>query len=271
MNEVTGYPEAFTYKEMKHLMIHIMLPNQTHYCTLSLRIKKYWFKAIKPLMNVRWTDDDLPLRLHVLPLRSPWFNVNVNGVSVTGWMGKGGGGAYIPGWRVVLKGLVASSKTLCSAPCLLNRAELIWVCLGSLLSSLGRLSPSLLLPLPSQPKRLTVSLKDAVAGHMLVDAHILQWKKCWPLSQRPVCQTTWWSAAPRVQRSPSSSVFLTLTPGSLCTRSLTVIFAVGCHVLRIQRPCYNPWWTIYTHYKGLIPKIVDVWVSVLMLWDRGSG
>lgn len=46
-----------------------------------------------------------------------------------------GGGEYNPGWRVVFKGLVASAKTLCSAPCLLNRAKLIWVCLGLLLGN----------------------------------------------------------------------------------------------------------------------------------------
>lgn len=78
-------------------------------------------------------------------------------------MGLGEWRVHSPDWRVVFRGLVASIKTLCSAPCLLNRAKLIWVCLGLLLSSLGRLSPSLFTVYPSfssHPERLTVSLKD---------------------------------------------------------------------------------------------------------------
>lgn len=78
-------------------------------------------------------------------------------------MGLGECRVHSPAWRVVFRGLVASIKTLCSAPCLLNRAKLIWVCLGLLLSSLGWLSPSLFTVYPSfssHPEQLTVSLKD---------------------------------------------------------------------------------------------------------------
>lgn len=187
------------------------------WCTQCFEIKpiialwlKNWFTVIKPLMSSRWTDHDLTLSINVRPLRSPWANVSVNGVCqlLDKWegRGRGAGGVYIPGWRVVFKGLVASTKTLCSAPCLLNRAKLIWVCLELLLASLGRLSPSLPLSFPPQPQWLTVSFKDTLTGHMVVDAHILQWKKCWPLSRRLVCQATWWKPA-AIQRTPSRSVW----------------------------------------------------------------
>lgn len=126
---------------------------------------------------------------------------------------------YIPGWRVVFKGLVASTKTPCSAPCLLNRAKLIWVCLGLLLSSLGRPAP---LPrffffysFPSQPKRLAVSLKDTLTGHLVVDAHthILQRKEV--LTFEPgtrLSKRLDEKPATSVQRSPSSCVCLRPSP-----------------------------------------------------------
>lgn len=188
-------------------------------------------------------------------------------------MGKGGGGAYIPGWRVVLKGLVASTKTLCSAPCLLNRAELIWVCLGPLLSSLGRLSPSNLLPLPS-PTRATYCLAQGhrdwthacrctyIAAERSVDLWARD-SSVKPLDEAPLPE----------YRGLHQALFFWLwhPPGSPCTRPLTGSLAVGCDVLGIQRLCHNPCCSIYTHYKGPICKIDDVWVSVFMLWDRGSG
>lgn len=96
-------------------------------------------------MAARWADHDLPLSQNVRTVRSPRANLNVNSdppLGINGLGGDGWGLGCIPGWRRLFKGLAASAKTLRSASCLFNRAGLIWVCLGQLLSSLGRLSTS---------------------------------------------------------------------------------------------------------------------------------
>jgi len=140
-------------------------------------MNKNCVKAIKWLMAAKGTDHDLPSSLNVWPVRSPWVNVNVN--CVCQLLDKWGGGVYIQGWRVVFKGLVASTKAFCSAPCLLNRAKLIWICLGVLLSSHGRLSPFLFLSF------FHLNLSDSLSGsrtRLLMHIHFSQ-KKCWPFSQ----------------------------------------------------------------------------------------
>lgn len=96
-------------------------------------------------MAARWVDHNLPLSQNVRTVRSPRANLNVNSdppLGINGLGGDGWGLGCIPGWRRLFKGLAASAKTLRSASCLFNRAGLIWVCLGQLLSSLGRLSTS---------------------------------------------------------------------------------------------------------------------------------
>lgn len=89
------------------------------------------------------------------------------------------------GGRLVFKGLVASTKTPCYAPCLLNRAQLICVCLGCLFRLFGdRLLPSspLFSPLPGH--RLAQGHLDWTHGCWLT--YILQWKTSWPLRQSPL-------------------------------------------------------------------------------------
>lgn len=81
---------------------------------------------------------------------------------------------------MVFIGLVASTKTLCSAPCLLNRAQLIWVCLGLQLSSLGRPSACLCLPVsPSVSSASTLATCRLAQGHSghVTEAHISRWKE----------------------------------------------------------------------------------------------
>lgn len=180
-----------TWEKMSLLNISEKNINWTNYCTMN----KNWLKVFKLIMPSRWTDHDLPLSVNVRPLRSPRDNVSVNGVCqlLDKWDGRGREGlwgVYIPGWRVVFKGLVASTKTLCSAPCLLNRAKLIWVCFRA--ASFVSWATVSLPPLSSTSTGvITVVLKDTLTGRTVVDAHILQRKKCWPLSRRVVCQTTW--------------------------------------------------------------------------------
>lgn len=127
-----------------------------------------------------------------------------------------GWGEYIQGWRVVFKGLAVSTKTLCSAPCLLNSAKLIWSCFFHLLGVTISLPPFLSL--------FHFGLRDSASrsrtlptGHMLSDAHASQRKKCSPLSREFICQTTWQKPAVSAQRSPSNCPFI-LSRLHLCAR-----------------------------------------------------
>lgn len=110
-----------------------------------------------------------------------------------GWKEKEG--VYIPGWRLVFKSLVASTKTLCSAPCLLNRAKLIWVCLGLLPSSLWQQSASLLFSLLHLNLRGSPSRSRTLWLGTWLLTHMYCSERNDLLSRRPVHQNTWWIPA----------------------------------------------------------------------------